>query len=149
MQDRSAQQLQQHAQRAFQASETLLRQASQGGGSSDRFYTAANRYATTLRTLGGSMSGQGGAAASGLGGSAQAAHSSAGGASGSGRRIGCGRRSSASLGGGSMMGVDQASVAVINHAVKESLDSMQLRQMVRTMGSSEGTEARAVARPYP
>ena len=151
MQGQSAQQLQQHAQRAFQASETLLRQASQGNESSNRFYTAANRYATTLRAIGGTMSGRSGAGSGGSGGSGGGAGTGAGatgaGTSGSGTEgtSGSGGSSAtAGSGGGSMMGTDQASVALINHAVKEALDSMQLKQMIRTSGSQDSTAARVL-----
>jgi len=109
----SSQQLQQHARNAFDASEKLLRQAESAGGANGRFYRAANRYATTLRTLGGASSGRGSA-----GGGAAAG---AAGASGT--------------NGDSMGGVDLTSVTLINHGVKEALDSLQLKQMVRMMGA--------------
>jgi len=106
----SAEQLQQHARNAFEASEKLLGQAANGGGESERFYRAANRYATTLRTLGGASAGRGGA-----GGGVSATTTSGTGAD-------------------TMSGVDLTSVTLINHGVKEALDSLQLKQMVRMMG---------------
>jgi hypothetical protein len=106
----SSDQLQQHARRAFEASESLLRQAQNGGGETERFYRAANRYAATLRTLGGASSGRGGA-----GGGVSAA-------------------TAANTGGDSMNGIDLTSMTLINHGVKEALDSLQLKQMVRMMG---------------
>jgi len=120
MSGQSAEQLRQHARSAFEASETLLRQAANGGGSTDRFYRAANRYASTLRSLGGLASSRGGTSGDNTG---------AAGSSGP--------------GGGARSRADLASVAVINHGVKEALDSLQIKQMVRTMGG-EGDAARVL-----
>jgi len=120
MSGQSAEQLRQHAQRAFEASDTLLRKAASKGGSSERFYRAANRYATTLRSLGGQALRRGGA-------------------SGDDNNTGA----STGLGGGAMSGADLTSVTLINHGVKEAIDSLQLKQMVRSMGE-EGEAARAL-----
>jgi len=108
MRGQSSAHLQQHARSAFHASEMLLRQAENAGGGTERFYRAANRYATTLRALGGSLSGAGTPATTGAG-------------------------------GDFMNGFDLTTVSLINHGVKEALDSLQLKQMVRMMGGE--TEA--------
>jgi len=102
----SSQQLQQHARNAFEASERLLRRAEDAAGANERFYRAANRYATTLRTLGGASSGRGGEGAGAAG-----------------------------TGGDPMGVVDLTAVTLINHGVKEAVDSLQLKQMVRMMGA--------------
>jgi len=107
----SSEHLQQHARNAFEASERLLSQAANGGGGTERFYRAASRYATTLRTLGGASSGRGGA-----GGGVSATTTSG-------------------TGGDLLSGIDLTSVTLINHGVKEALDSLQLKQMVRMLGS--------------
>jgi len=113
---RSSEQLQQHARNAFEASERLLGQASNGGSGTERFYRAANRYATTLRTLGGVSSGRGGGATA---------------------------ATTSGTGGDSMHGGDLTSITLINHGVKEALDALQLKQMVRMIGA-ETTAGRAL-----
>ena len=151
MSGQSATQLQQHAQRAFQASDQLLRRSAEGGGSNEKFYQAATRYASTLKSLGGQSSGRGDAAGAGAGtsgGSRSGLGASATGASGtstpgtgtSGSSLG-GSSGAMSAGGGMIGGTDLTSVALINHGVKEALDSMQIKQMVRMMGSSDSPAA--------
>jgi len=161
MSGQSATQLQQHAQRAFQASDQLLRRSAEGGGSNEKFYQAATRYASTLKSLSGQSSGRGDAAGAGAGtsgGSRSGLGASATGASGtstsgtvasgtstpgtgtSGSSLG-GSSGAMSAGGGMIGGTDLTSVALINHGVKEALDSMQIKQMVRMMGSSDSPAA--------
>jgi len=117
----SSEQLQQHARNAFQASEMLLRQAENAGGATDRFYRAANRYATTLRTLGGALAAR----------------------DGSGAGAGVPATTGAGAGGDFMNSMDLTPFVLINHGVKEALDALQLKQMVRMMGG-ESAGARAL-----
>ncbi|MDB5351007.1 MAG: hypothetical protein JWN86_2254 [Planctomycetota bacterium] len=60
---------------------------------------------------------------------------------GSGATGGAGIRSGMAGSGG---GGDLASIALINHGVKEALDAMEIRQMVRMMGSPDGPAALAL-----
>lgn len=116
MPGQSAEQLREHARRAFEASDKLLRQAAGTGGSTDRFYRASNRYATTLRSLGGQASARGGSG---------------------------GDAATSGMGAVAMSGADLTSVTLINHGVKEALDSYQIKQMVRHMGD-QGEAARTL-----
>jgi hypothetical protein len=90
----------------------LLRQAQNGGPATERFYRAANRYATTLRTLGGVPA----------------------------VRAGTGVALPPGTGAQFMSGVDLASVSLINHGVKDALDSLQLKQRVRMMGGDTAAD---------
>jgi len=104
----TSEQLRGHARRAFQASERLLRQAEDAGAGADRFFAAANRYAATLRTLGDTATPPGE-----LGGPPPVAP--------------------AEFAAGV---VDPGTISLINHSMKEALDALQLKRMVRALGES-------------
>lgn len=162
----SATELYRHAVRSFEASDRLFREASQGGaGSADRFQTASQRYAKILRSLGGLEIARRGAgspdaagagtartdstvtragATSTSGSPATAGTPGAGGAAGSATATGPGNRTRADEGRGMTDSATAATVAVLNQGVKEALDSMHLKRLVRTMGSPNSAAARAL-----
>jgi hypothetical protein len=112
-------QLQQHARRGFDDSERLFREAINhaGGGNSltSRFLTAAQDYARALESVAGWRSGTRPA------GSTTPAAGSAGGLTGN--------------------SIDPQTLCLVNHAVKEALDSWKLKSMCRSMdGNAEGTQ---------
>jgi hypothetical protein len=123
----SARQLLDHSRRAWEASDRLLRQAAdQGGSTEQRFHKATLLYVMTLRAVG-----------------SPATYAAGGSGRNAGSAVGTGA-APAGRGGGVLGGSDVSTVALINHAVKEALDSVQLRRMVHRMGSSESPAARAL-----
>jgi hypothetical protein len=168
--DPTATELHRHAMKAFDASDRLLKQAPQGDpeGPGARFQAAAIRYATTLRSLSeqnargvtvvgpvlervpetpvGPSPGTGTGALSTPGVTADRVVEA-----GVGDTTNIGRDAA---GGPNVVGAEGAvtvtigarplSIVVLNHAVKEALDSMQLRKMVRLMGSSDSPAGRAL-----
>jgi hypothetical protein len=123
----SARQLLDHSRWAWEASDRLLRQAAdQGGSTEQRFHRATLLYVMTLRAAG-----------------SPATYAAGGPRREAGSGVGAGA-ALAGRGAGAMGGSDMTTVALINHAVKEALDSVKLKRMVHRMGSSESPAARAL-----
>lgn len=160
--------LQRHAMKAFDIGDRLIKQAPQGNkeGPGARFQAAALRYAATLRRLAeqnnrgevqaetvvgelpvapvGVPPGTGALSTPGV--TAKTVVEA-----GVGDTTDIGRESAGDLSAKEIrpakMRVDRvalSSIVILNHAVKEALDSMQLKQMVRLMGSSETPTGRAL-----
>ena len=113
--------LRQQAARSFQASNDLLGQANPAPGNDQNFHQAALIYAATLKSLGT----QPNAPAAGPAPTAGLPE---------GRRVGT--PAPATIGA-----TELASIALINHAVKEAIGSLRIKQVVGAMGSSGGPAA--------
>lgn len=116
-----ATQLQSHARRGFTDSERLFREAAQQSGDADpamgRYLQAAQNYARSLEAFAGFTSAENGDAG--------------------GRGVA----------GGGMLGTsDMQSICLVNHAVKEVLDSCKLKAMCRMMG--DGAQGADVLRQH-
>jgi len=154
----SATMLQQQAQRAFEDSDRLLSQAARDTVADQRFRQAATRYAATLRTYGAIPAGPIGTAAVGVGNGTGGSGTfpsatSATGLGGTGNPLtgpggvavatGSAAPGPAAVAGGipaatgGLTNADLASVAAINHEVKEALGALRIRQMFRTPTSTD------------
>jgi hypothetical protein len=162
--------LHRHAMQAFEASDRLIKQAPQGDikGPASRFQVAAVRYATTLRLLSELQDRSGTVVRPVLG---QVPETPVGPSPGTGtgalatpgvtakRVVEAGVGDTTDLGrdaagGPNVLGTQPAvrvtigamppSIVVLNHAVKEALDSLQVKQMVRLMGPSDSPARRAL-----
>jgi len=137
----------------------LLAQASRDGGPDPRLQQAAIRYAAMLRSLGAPVLAApvpAGAVGNGTGGSGTfPSATSATGVGGTGNPV-TGPSGAAvapgavtsppGVGGvavapGGIADADLATVAAINHGVKEAIGSLRIRQMIRTLGSSDSPAA--------
>jgi hypothetical protein len=117
----SASMLQRQAMRSFEAGERLLG-AGMTGGPDKAFQEAAARYANTLRAIASQPVIRVGAPATGTT-----------------VRTPIGSVTVATTTGpAETIGADPASVALVNHAVKEALSAMKIRRMMRNSGGASG-----------
>ena len=113
----SASMLQRQAMRSFEAGERLL-SAGMAGGADRTFQQAAGRYANTLRAIANQPVLKVGPTVGGT--------------------------TVATLRPAETVGADPASVALINHGVKEALGAMKIRGMIRHGGGSSGPGGQAL-----
>ena len=119
--------LRQQAARSFQASNDLLGQANPAAGPDQNFSEAARIYAATLKSLG-----------------SQPASPTGAGRTGTAVPEVAGLPESRPVGApaASTIGATElASIALINHGVKDALGAMKIKQMARSMGSSTSPAA--------
>jgi len=145
-QDSSAMELHRDAMKSFAASDRLFKQALGGEsqGRLPRFQDAAIRYAATLRRLCGAegVGNVGGDATVGTVDTAVVQTEIGSRGVNDGRSTAEARGPSRSI--GRLTGEASTQVAILNHAVKAALDSMELKGFVREAGSAETAAGRAI-----